>query len=670
MTKVLLFAGTTEGKNLASACRDQDLELWVSVATDYGRTRIEPAANIHVLCGRKDSEGIEAMIEEIGPSLVVDATHPYAAVVTENVKAACGKKGVEYLRLLRDGKGEEDASFVFVSDTEEAVDYLNTVEGKVLLTTGSKELDKYTAVKNYAERIYARILPMPDGIQRARDLGYEYSHIIGMQGPFSYEINKATMEMLGVEYMVTKDTGAEGGFTDKVEAASDCGVRSVVIKRPLAEEGLSYGECLGIFGKRFGVKPLKEVTVVGIGMGDGDTLTLEADRAFRQADLIIGAKRIAESLSGYGKPLSFAILPKDIEKTVRESAERRFVVAMSGDTGFYSGTKKLLPLLSGMKLKVLPGISSIPYFCSRIGESWDDALLVSVHGRYCNIVSKIRNNAKVFALTGGDLGIKEIAKLLSENGMGYVKLTAGENLSYEDERIVRGTAEEFKDMEFGSLTVLLAENEKACSSPVTQGLDDGAFLRAEVPMTKQEIRAVTLAKLGLSRSSVCWDVGAGTGSVSLEMARTAEDGFVYAVERNEEACDLIERNMRHLGIGNVEVVRGLAPEALEKLPAPTHLFIGGSSGSMIPIIKAALDKNPSVRIVVNTVTVESLGDAADAVRELGLINEDYVQLSAARGRKLGRYHLMTAQNPVFIISCDGPGVPEENLSADEREDRR
>ena len=669
MSKILLFAGTTEGKNLAAACRNQGLELWVSVATEYGKTRIEPADNVHVLCGRKDAEGIAELLGEIKPELVIDATHPYAAVVTENVKAACVEKGVEYLRLLRDG-GAEDDSFVFVEDTESAAAYLNTVDGKVLLTTGSKELDKYTAVDNFAERIYARILPMADGIQRAVDLGYKYSHIIGMQGPFSYEINKATMEMLGVTWMVTKDTGAEGGFTDKVEAAADCGVKSIVIKRPLKEEGLCYGECLDLLKKRYGLEPKKEVTILGIGMGDGDTLTLEAEKACREAELIIGAKRIAESLSSFGKPLEFAVLAKDIEKIIRSSAALKIAVAMSGDTGFFSGTKKLLPLLSDLEVKVLPGISSIPYFCSRIGESWDDALLVSAHGRYCNLVGKIRSNPKVFALTGGDMGIKEIVDALCENGLGKVDLVVGENLSYENERITRGTAEELKGKDFDSLAVILALNEAAKEAAVTQGLEDDAFLRAEVPMTKQEIRAVTLAKLKLFRDSVCWDVGAGTGSVSLEMAKTAEDGFVYAVEKEDDACELIEKNMGHLGVTNVQVVKGLAPEALKELPAPTHVFIGGSSGSMIPIIEAALEKNPSVRVVMNTVTVESLGDVAEAVKALGLINEDYVQLSAARGRKLGRYHLMTAQNPVFIVSCDGPEVPAVNLTADESEDRR
>ena len=660
MTKVLLFAGTTEGRNLAAACRNQDLDLYVSVATEYGKTRIDNADNIHVLCGRKDAEGIGKLLDELKPSLVVDATHPYAAVVTQNVKSACSEKDIEYIRLLRDGQDAKDESFIFVSDTDEAVAFLNTVSGKVLLTTGSKELDKYTAVKDFKDRIYARILPMPDGIRRAADLGYEYSHIIGMQGPFSYEINKASLEMLGVDYMVTKDTGAEGGFTDKVEAAADCNVKSVIIKRPLKEEGLSYGECLKLFEERFGIKPSKEVTIVGIGMGDGGTLTLEADKACREADLIIGAKRIAESLSAYGKPLSFAILPKDIEKIIRESSGQKFVVAMSGDTGFYSGTKKLLPLIEDLNPKVLPGISSVLYFCSKTGQSWDDALLVSAHGRYCNILAKVKKNRKVFALTGGDVSLPDIIHSLCENGLEDVDIIVGENLSYENERITRGKAKELDGKEFDTLAVMLIINDGAENAVLTQGFEDEDFLRAKVPMTKQEVRAVTLAKLRLSKSSVCWDVGAGTGSVSLEMANVCEDGFVYAIEKNEEACSLIEDNMKHLGISNVCLVKGLAPEALEDLPAPTHVFIGGSSGSMKPIMEKALEKNPCVRFVVNTVTVESLSDIMEAVKELPVGEADVVQLSAARGRKLGRYHLMTAQNPVFIVSCQG-GAKEENL---------
>ena len=172
-------------------------------------------------------------------------------------------------------------------------------------------------------------------------------------------------------------------------------------------------------------------------------------------------------------------------------------------------------------------------------------------------------------------------------------------------------------------------------------------------MTKQEVRAVTLAKLMLTKNAVCWDVGAGTGSVSLEMAECCEDGMVYAVEQKENACELIEKNKLHLGITNVKVVPGTAPEALETLPAPTHVFIGGSSGNQKEIFSCILQKNPNARVVINTVTAESFAEVVDCIKDLPVRDVDILQLSAARGRKLGRYHLMTAQNPVFIISFTG-----------------
>jgi len=172
-------------------------------------------------------------------------------------------------------------------------------------------------------------------------------------------------------------------------------------------------------------------------------------------------------------------------------------------------------------------------------------------------------------------------------------------------------------------------------------------------MTKAEVRAVTLSKLRLTKSAVCWDVGAGTGSVSLEMAECCEDGRVYAVERNGEACSLIEENKRHLGVTNVTVVQGDAPECLADLPSPTHVFIGGSGGGLRQILALALEKNLRVRLVLNTVTAETFAEAVTALRELPVSDPEIVELNVSRGRKAGAYHLMTAQNPVYILSCEG-----------------
>ena len=650
---VILFAGTSEGRRLAEACKGAPMTLHVCVATAYGETLIEPGENVRVLAGQKDAAAMEALIAETGAQLVVDATHPYAAGVTEALRAVCAKTGTEYVRLLRAAEHAGTETCVFVPDTAAAAAYLNTVEGNVLLTVGSKELPGYTAVRDYETRLFARILPIPSGIEQASACGFKGRNLIAMQGPFTEEMNAAMIRMLDIRYLVTKDTGAAGGFPEKLAAAKQCGAQCVVVARPLEETGLSLDDCLAFLEKRYGFVRRKRVTILGTGVGSEGMLTIEADRACRGAQKIIGAKRLTESLSRYGKPFVNAVAPADIAKSVFEGSEEEIVIAMSGDTGFYSGTKKLLPLLAGAEVRVLPGISSILYFCARLGIGWDDALLISAHGRACNYLAKIRKNPKVIALTGGDTDANVILADLCANGLGHVRVTVGSDLSYETERIVAGTAEELRAQTFPSLAVLMAENPAAACRAVPCGKPDGAFLRAEVPMTKQEVRAVTLAKLGVTKRAICWDVGAGTGSVSLEMAECAEDGVVYAVEQKPEACELIEKNKLHLGVSNVTVVRGTAPEALEALPAPTHVFIGGSSGNMKEILELVLQKNPQARIVLNTVTAESFAEAVGLLKALPVTDTEIVELSAAHGRRVGRYHLMTAQNPVFVISMTG-----------------
>ena len=654
MKSVLLFAGTTEGSRIAEGCRNKPITLYVSVATDYGGVRIEPAENIHIVSGRKGAEEITALLEKTGAGLVIDATHPYATEITRILREVCQSQEVEYLRIVRAKEQVFPEICEYVPDTDAAIDYLNRVQGNILLTVGSKELAKYTRVVDYKVRLYARILPLPEAMEQAFSIGLEGSHIICMQGPFSEELNIAMMRSKNIRYLVTKDTGEAGGFPEKIRAAKALGVTPVVIRRPTQEVGTSVEECLTWLGERFGFTPSyeKHVTILGVGSGSAGDLTLAADAACREADLIIGAKRPCEALARFCKPVIHATGAAEIESLLRGSSAKHIVVAMSGDTGFYSGTKNLLPCLADLHPTVLPGISSVSYFCSRLGLSWDDAVLISAHGRPANILSRVRKSPKVIALTGGAEGVPHLIQQLNAYGLGDVRVTVGENLSYETERITTGTAAELAGRDFAPLSLVLLENSRA-SAIVTHGRPDEDFLRTEVPMTKQEVRAVTLSKLRLTRDAVCWDVGAGTGSVSLEMAECCIDGTVWAIEQREDACSLIKANTRRLGISNVTVVCGKAPECLEPLPAPTHVFIGGSSGHLFDILSAALGKNPSVRIVINAVTIETLTEATAAMKTLPLVKTGIVQLTVARARELGRYHLMTGMNPVFILTCEG-----------------
>ncbi len=655
MSTILLFAGTTEGRRIAHGCRNKPVELYVSVATEYGETLIEPAENIHVVHGRKDAAEITSMIKDTSADIVIDATHPYAEEITRTLPEVCSSLGTEYLRVVRDQERIFPEICEFVDDTDSAIAYLNGVHGNVLLTVGSKELTRYTEVEDYQSRLFARILSLPQAMQQASVLGFTGKNLICMQGPFSEELNIAMMRDLNIKYLVTKDTGSAGGFPEKIRAAKVCGVTPVVIRRPMSEAGVNVDECLKMLGERFGFAPVleKHITVIGVGVGSLEEMTLAAEQACREADLIIGAKRLCEALGRFGKPTSNAIAAADIEQIVRTSPARNIVVAMSGDTGFYSGTKRLLSRIEDLEPAVLPGISSVAYLCSRIGSSWDDALLVSAHGRSCNIVAKVRDNPKVIALVGGTDGVSKMARELTEYGLGDVEITVGENLSYDNECITKGTAEEISGKSFDSLAVVLIHNPESSGTIVTHGRSDEDFTRTEVPMTKQEVRAVTLAKLRLTKDAVCWDIGAGTGSVSLEMAECCEDGQIWAVEQKEDACQLIETNKRKLGVANVNVICGKAPGCLADLPAPTHVFVGGSSGNLREILDVIFEKNPEARVVINAVTVETVAEAAEAMKELPVKDTDIVQLSAARGRKLGRYHLMTGMNPVFIISFEG-----------------
>ncbi len=391
---------------------------------------------------------------------------------------------------------------------------------------------------------------------------------------------------------------------------------------------------------------MKFVCIVGTGTNGTDSLTLEAKRAIDGSEMLIGAGRMLEPYRESGRLCAEAVRAEDILSEIIKGGKTNYAVLMSGDVGFYSGTSALLPLLKDFKVRLVPGISSVNAFFARIGKPWHDAEFVSLHGRNADIVSAVRRNAKTFCITGG--GVPEIAALLTEYGFGKLRVYVGEKLGYEDERISETTAEELALSERDSLCVLLIENPHPRTG-LSFGMADEDFIRGEVPMTKSEVRAVTLSKLRLEPSHICYDIGAGTGSVTVEMALSCHKGRVYAIEREKDAAGLIRQNALKHQTANIEILHGQAPEALRGLPAPDAVFVGGAGGNLRDIIAAVLEKNRYARIVINAVTLETLHSAAEAMREMQ-IEPEIAEISVSKARKLGKYNLMTAQNPVFIIS--------------------
>ena len=656
MSEIIVFAGTTEGCDISNFLAEHQIHVLACVATDYGSKSLKENEYLKIHAGRLTEPEMEALLNEKKPEMVLDATHPYAAEVTENIRTACQNTGLEYRRVLREAGAYQDQA-VYVPDTQAAIEFLEGTEGNILLTTGSKELGKYTALSDAGERIYARVLSLPSVMETCKGYGFEGKHLIGMQGPFSMELNAAMLRQFDCKYLVTKDTGKAGGFQEKIDAALSCGTVPVIIGRPLKEEGLSVAECRHMLAEYFGFTVKPHITLLGIGMGSQETLTVQGKKAAKSADLIIGAKRMADAVREPGQAVVYEYRSDVIADYIRNHPEyEKVVIALSGDVGFYSGARKLLTALGGREsnVEVICGISSVVYFMSEIGLSWDDAKITSAHGKHCNLISMIRHNQKVFSILGTGTAVAELAGKLVKYHMGEVLLYVGENLSYPDEKIFVKKAEELTNYEGQPLSVVCAFHENPEPALSTHGIPDEEFIRGKAPMTKEEVRSVSLSKLRLTEDSICCDVGAGTGSVSVEMALRADQGQVFAIEKKEEAAALLEENKQKFAVDNLEIIKGEAPQALENLPAPTHAFIGGSSGNLKEIVALLLGKNPQVRIVINCITLETISVALDVLKEYDFQQREVVQLAASRSKEISRYHLMMGENPIYIITCQNP----------------
>jgi precorrin-6Y C5,15-methyltransferase (decarboxylating) len=404
---------------------------------------------------------------------------------------------------------------------------------------------------------------------------------------------------------------------------------------------------------------MKKLVILGTGMGP-DSLSAEGRSALAEAELWFGAPRLLELFQGLfagtAPPVLFPFYrAEQIIETLEGRTENTIAVLVSGDTGFYSAAAGLYGALQNyqqtgapsLTIRMLPGISSVSAFFARLGLPWQDAALLSFHGRdAAALTGTVRRNRHTFCLTGSNAA--DVGEALCRAGYGALPVHTGENLGSPGERVRTITAEELSRLELAPLSVLVIVNNESDDS-VRFGLKDALFDRDEdIPMTKSEIRGLSLSGLGLRPGDICYDIGAGTGSVAVEMALAAYRGRVYAIERHAGALPLIARNLRRFHLGNVVVVEGAAPDALEGLPPPDAAFIGGSGGRLGAIVSLLRSKNPRVRMVITAITLETAAAALAALPDAEL-----TQIFAARSKKAGGSRLLMAQNPVMIIRAGG-----------------
>ncbi len=669
MSDILIFAGTTEGRQLAQILSENHIPADLCVATEYGSAVLPPLPGIYVHEGRLEVTGMKSLYEQCHTKIIVDATHPFATLVTKTIQDSIRDLPLRYLRLGRDGghyRGEN--AIRFYDDLSDCIRHLKTTTGGILLTTGSKELPAFCRCKELKDRLVVRVLPGMESLKICLEQGLDRRQIIAIQGPFSLEMNKAMLLQYNCCHLVTKESGSVGGVDTKVLAARELGITLHMIRRPdpcaTPSGELDMEEVLQALEDHLQKKlqkPSMTVILGGAGCGDEESMTIEVKRAIEEADVIYGAPRLIEKISKRARTFPYYlwkdILPS-LERLQQTAPGQKVLILFSGDSGFYSGCEKLYRALLEHKEKlscqvhVLPGISSLQLFAARLGISWQDACLLSLHGKEEEqwlplLLDKVCFHEKVLFLTSGPGDLNTIKDALP-GGQGLT-FHYGYNLTYPEEEVGIITDQTPPCIKKG-LYVGMIINPSPKKRPLVPLLKDSYFLRDQVPMTKEAVRKLSICALNLREGDVVYDIGAGSGSISLQVAALSGSLSVYAIECKEKACDLIRKNQRKLGIPNLKVIRAMAPEGLDELPVADAAFIGGSKGNLIPILKRLRSINSGMRVVIGTISLESMAEISSVIRELPVTDLDMFQVCIHPMKELGAYHLFTGNNPVYITS--------------------
>ncbi|MDC7277966.1 precorrin-6A reductase [Butyrivibrio fibrisolvens] len=686
MKKVIIFGGTTEGRKLAETLEAAEINCVYCVATEYGKEPVKESSYIKIHSGRLDAEGMVSLYESEKPDAIVDATHPFAEIVKKEIETSLFKyQAVRFLRLARDEEQIDYSNCTFFDSVQECAKALKETAGNIFLTTGSKELPVFCEDESVRERIIARIIPNDESLEICKQQGLKGNQIVAMQGPFSKGMNIACLKEFNADICVLKESGKSGGEANRIEAANACGTKCFVIRRPQENaSAMTFKQVVEAIFKEFGIEKSPEpvlekitadsitadkkivVSLAGFGMGFG-TVTAEVKQAVAEADYLFGAPRMLLGLESDAKKYPY-YLAKDILPCMEEIADsiqfgkKKAVVLFSGDTGFYSGATKLAEALKQtgyIDVKILPGISSINAVAAKANLTWQDGHFLSAHGISEDkwrpaLIDAVQHRDNTFVITSGSKDVRDIGDILlalEQADKGKYRVFIGTNL-YSDEKTGWYSSEKCSTYNHDGLSTIIIQNQKPTPKVLAPELSDNDYIRDKVPMSKEEIRQLSICKLHLHKDAVVYDIGSGSGSVAVEMARMAPGIKVYAIELKDEACQLIRKNVDKFMLENVNVISGIAPDALENLPVPTHVFIGGSGGRLEDIIEKLKGYNSPIRIVINAVTIETISEINSVLKKYEIENADVIQVTVSKAKKAGDYSIMQGQNPVYIAAFE------------------
>jgi precorrin-6Y C5,15-methyltransferase (decarboxylating) len=414
------------------------------------------------------------------------------------------------------------------------------------------------------------------------------------------------------------------------------------------------------------------VYVVGVGNEGADSLTPRAVALVEKAEVLAGGQRLLDLFPHVAaeRVRIGAQVDEILAALAARRRERRVVVLATGDPNYFGITRALLRHVPAEDLEIVPNVSALQWAFAKAREPWDDAAFLTVHGRAMDgLVEAVRGQRKLCVFTDERNTPAAIARALLEARLRDYQAVLCEDLGGPAERVTRMSLDALAAYAAHPLNtlILLGSEVPPAPGPVawTPGLPEDAFDHRTPKLgliTKREVRVLSLARLVLRPDSVVWDIGAGSGSVSIEAARLAPRGRVFAVEKSAEDVDIVRTNVVKFGVPHVSVIHARAPDGLAELPDPDAVFVGGSGGALPEILAiAAARLRPGGRIVVNAITVDTLYETVSAFRRLALEHEA-ILVSVARSKPLLNMMSFEGLNPVYVVTA---WRPEPHAAVDE-----
>jgi precorrin-6Y C5,15-methyltransferase (decarboxylating) len=404
-----------------------------------------------------------------------------------------------------------------------------------------------------------------------------------------------------------------------------------------------------------------KVYIIGIAPEGISSLSAATRKLVEQGEIVFGGERLLQMLPSTGKKrIAIKNNLTGITRIIKANLGiKQMVVLASGDPDFFGIAKHLISKLSKDLVEIIPNVSAMQTAFARIKESWEDAVLVSTHSRPIeDIIQIVRANHKVGILTDNKHTPAAIAEVLMKHGVDGYRAYICQNLGEKEEKVTEADLRSLPGKKFAPLNILIlikktSQKPHSTEYPRLLGISDAEFHQRrpkEGLITKQEVRAVSLAKMGLTDESIVWDIGSGSGAVAIEASFLIRKGCVYAIEKNDIDVAIIKHNIRKFHAYTVQIFQTFAPDNLDKLPDPTAVFIGGSGGRIKEIIEVVRNRlKPGGHVVANIVALENLNTVTNALKTNGFVAE-VTLVNIAHSTAIADMNRLEALNPVFIVT--------------------